>query len=685
MSIVPPPLAKKKPHSLSIHGDTRIDPYFWLKERESKEVIDYIEDENHYYKQATAHTEDLQEELFQEMKSRIKEDDSSVPYKFQGYWYSSRYEKGGDYPIFTRRKGNIDAEEEVILDVNLEAKPYEYYDAKALVVSPDNKFLVYGEDTVGRREYTLRIKNLETNEVLQEKIENTTGAATWANDSATLFYTKKDPETLRSYLVKRHTLGTPEDNDVIVFEETDDTFDVFVYKTKSQQYICISSSATLTSEYRFINANTPLSDFKIFQERIRGVEYDLAHYKDQFYILTNLDNAYNFKIMTCHIDNTTKTYWKPLLEHREEVLVEDIDVFNDYLVISERSNGLSHLRIKTWDGSQDYYLPFDNETYSVYAGINLDFDTDWLRYGYTSLTTPSSVIEFNMKTQAFNILKEQEVLDDNFDKNNYISERLWATADDGVKIPISIIYHKDFKKDGTAPLLQYAYGSYGYTIDPYFSSSRLSLLDRGFVYAIAHIRGSEYLGRKWYESGKLLEKKNTFTDFIACSKYLIEEKYTSSDSLYAMGGSAGGLLMGAVINIAPQLYNGVVTQVPFVDVVTTMLDDTIPLTTGEYDEWGNPNDKTYYDYMKSYSPYDNVIAQHYPNMLVTTGFHDSQVQYWEPAKWVAKLRNLKLDNNLLYLHTNMDAGHGGASGRFEALREQAEEFTFLIDLQNQSK
>ena len=676
------PIAKKVHKELEKHGDVRQDPYFWLNQREDKEVIQYLEDENAFFDAEMAHTKDFQKSLFQEMKSRIKEDEESVPYKHNGYWYISKYVKGGDYPVYTRKKGTLDAEEEIVLDGNKEAEGHEYFKARSLSVSPDNKYLAYGEDTVGRREYVIRIKNLETGEYFSEKIEDTTGSTTWGNDNKTLFYTNKEQETLRSYQIKKHVLGTAVEDDVVVYEEEDDTFDVFVYKTKSQKFICIGSSATLTSEYRFIDANTPNGDFQIFQERIRGLEYGMAHYNGHFYILTNADDATNFKLMKTPEGQTQKQYWETLIDHREATLIEDIDIFKDYLVISERTNGLNQIRIKSWDGNKDYYLPFDNETYTAYSSINMDFDTDWFRYGYNSLTTPTSVIEFNMTTQEFKVLKEQEVLGGQFDKSNYISERIWATAKDGVKIPISLVYHKDFKKDGSQPLLQYAYGSYGHTIDPYFSSTRLSLLDRGFVYAIAHVRGGEYLGRQWYEDGKLLTKKNTFTDFIACSEFLISEGYTSAAHLYAMGGSAGGLLMGAIMNMAPQLYNGIIAAVPFVDVVTTMLDDSIPLTTGEYDEWGNPNDKMYYDYIKSYSPYDNVEAKDYPNILVTTGLHDSQVQYWEPAKWVAKLRDLKTNTNKLYLHTNMDAGHGGASGRFEALKELAEEFVFLFDLEN---
>ncbi len=675
------PVAKQIPKTLEIHDDTRVDDYFWLNERENTEVVDYLNRENEYYEALTSHTKDFQKSLFEEMKSRIKEDDSSVPYKHNGYWYITKYEKGKDYPIYSRKKDTLEAEEEILLDCNVEAKKHEYYKVRSLSISPDNKFLSFGEDTVSRRQYTIRVKNLETGELFEDSIENTTGSSTWANDNKTLFYTNKDAETLRSYQIKKHVLGTSSEIDSVIHEEIDDTYDTFVYRTKSEKLIVIGSSSTLTSEYRFLDANTPEGEFTILQERIRGLEYGIDHYNGHFYILTNADGATNFKLMKASESNTSKEYWQTIISHREDVLIEDIDVFKDYLIITERSNGLTQIRIKTWDDHIDYYLPFDNETYMAYSSINMDFDTDWFRYGYSALTTPTSIIEFNLKTQEKIVLKEQEVLGGQFNKDNYTSKRVWATANDGTKIPISLVYNNDTVLNSNTPLLQYAYGSYGHTIDPYFSTTRLTLLDRGFVYAIAHVRGGEYLGRPWYDNGKMLNKKNTFSDFIACSEFLIEEKFTSADHLYAMGGSAGGLLMGVILNDAPQLYKGVLAAVPFVDVVSTMLDDSIPLTTGEYDEWGNPNEKEYYEYIKSYSPYDNVKSQEYPNILVTTGFHDSQVQYWEPAKWVAKLRDLKTDNNLLLLHTNMEAGHGGASGRFEALKELAEEYAFVFDLE----
>ena len=677
---IEPPKAKKIPKILEKHGDVRIDDYFWMKERENPEVLDYLRQENEYNTKMTAHTKKFQRKLFLEMRGRIKEDDQSVPYKLNGYWYLTRYEIGGDYPIYSRKKGSLEAPEEILFNVNEMAKGHEFYSLGGMNVSPDNKLVAFAIDTVGRRNYTIQIKNLETGELLPVKIETTTGGSTWANDNKTLFYTRKDPETLRSNEIYKHILGSSIENDVVVYHEEDETFHTYVYKSKSRKYIVIGSNSTLTSEYRFLDADKPDGEFKLVQSRIRGVEYSATHYKDFLYILTNKDDAVNFKLMKTPLDQPGVENWVDVIPHREEVLLEDIDIFEKHVVISERSNGLNKLKVMTWDNSESYYIPFDNETYTAYTGTNPDFDTDVLRFTYNSMTTPTSVVDFNMTTRVKTVKKEQEVQGD-FDKKNYISDRIWATAEDGTKIPMSIVYRKGIRMDGSNPVLQYAYGSYGSTIDPYFSTVRLSLLDRGFIFVIAHVRGGEYLGRKWYEDGKLLKKKNTFTDFIDCTLHLIEHNYTSPENLYASGGSAGGLLMGAIINMAPHLYRGVIASVPFVDVVTTMLDETIPLTTGEYDEWGNPNIKEYYYCMKSYSPYDNVIPQEYPNLLVTTGFHDSQVQYWEPAKWVAKLRELKTDDNIILFHTNMDAGHGGASGRFEALKEVAEEYAFLLDLE----
>lgn len=682
---ITPPIATKKPVNLEKHGDIRIDNYFWMKERDHPEVIDYLERENDYYNKMTSHTKEFQKNLFQEMKGRIKEDDTSVPYKKNGYWYYSRFETGKDYPIYCRKKGTLKAPETIIFDNNKMAQGHSFFNQAGYAVSENNKVAAFGIDTISRRQYTIQFKNLETDKIYPEQIENTTGGAVWANDNKTIYYSRKDPETLRSNQIYRHTLGTDPSVDELVFEEKDETFYTYVYKSKSKKFIIIGSNSTLTSEFQYASAEDGKSNFSTVQERIRGLEYAISHYEDHFYIQTNKDGATNFKLMKTLDANPSISHWVEVIPHRKDVLLEDVEIFKDFLVVSERFNGLNRIHIQKWGSSEAYYLPFDNETYDAYPTTNVEFDTPVLRYAYNALNTPASVIEFNMNTQEKKILKEQEILGGKFSKDNYTMERVWAPADDGVKIPISIIYHKKTKKDGNAPLLQYAYSSYGSTTDPSFSSIRLSLLDRGFVYAIAHVRGGEYLGRQWYEDGKLLKKKNTFTDFIDVSKFLIKEGYTSPDHLYAYGGSAGGLLIGAIVNMAPDLYNGVIAAVPFVDVVTTMLDDSIPLTTGEYDEWGNPNDKNYYNYMKSYSPYDNTLERAYPHIFVTTGYHDSQVQYWEPAKWVAKLRaNNKGDKTILF-HINMDAGHGGASGRFEALKEVAEDYAYLLDLEGITK
>ena len=680
-STIKPPVAKIIPHTLEKHGHVRTDNYYWLNQRENPEVIDYLNQENDYYHQSTSHTKEFQKDLFEEMKARIKEDDESVPYFYNGYYYITRFEKGKDYPIHSRKKESLGAKEEILFDCNEMAKGHTYFNLSGLSVSEDNTMVAFGVDTVSRRQYTIQVKNLVSGEILDVKLENTTGGSTWASDNTTLFYSRKDEVTLRADKIYKHKIGTAADKDTLVYFEKDETFDVSVYKSKSKKYLIINSSSTLTTEYQTVLSATPDAKFKVFQKRTRGLEYSISHFEDHFFIVTNKDKATNFKLMKTPEEATSKENWVDVIAHRDDVLLEDIDIFKNYLVVSERFNGLNHIRIMPWSGKGEYYLPFESETYMAYTTTNLDFDTEILRYGYQSLATPASVIDFNMKTAAKNVLKEQEVLGGKFDKNNYIEERIWATAKDGTEVPISMVYRKGIKKDGKNPLLLYAYGSYGVTMDCHFSSVRLSLLDRGFIYAIAHIRGGEDLGREWYENGKLLKKKNTFTDFIDCSQFVIDKKYTSTEHLYAEGGSAGGLLMGAIINMAPNLYNGVIAQVPFVDVVTTMLDETIPLTTGEYDEWGNPNVKKYYNYMLSYSPYDNVLAEAYPNLYISTGLHDSQVQYWEPAKWVAKLRVLKTNNNQLYLDTNMDAGHGGASGRFEAIKEIAKEYSFLLDLE----
>ncbi len=693
---IKPPVADKVATELEKHGDVRIDNYYWMRltdeqrnddtpDEPTQKVLDYLNAENDYFDKKMGHTEKFREDLFQEMKSRIKEDDESVPYKENGYFYITRYETGGQYPIYSRKKETLEADEEILFDVNKMAENYDYYVLRGVNVSPNNKLVSFGIDTVSRREYIIQFKDLETGNIYPEKIENSTGYAVWANDNKTVFYTKKDPITLRSDKIYKHVLGTDPSDDIEIFHEKDDTFSTFVYKTKSKKFIVVGSGSTLTDEYQVLEADNPNGNLRVIQPRTRGLEYGISHYNNHFYILTNKDDATNFKLMRTHEDKTSVENWEDVIPHRDEVLLEDVSIFKDYMVLEERSNGLNKIRIKRWDDSADYYLPFDEETYSVGVYNNPEFDTDIIRYGYQSLTTPSSIIDFNMADKSKDIKKEQEVLGGKFDKSNYKSERIWANARDGKKVAVSLVYRKDIKLNENTPLLLYAYGSYGYTIPDRFSSTRLSLLDRGFVYALAHIRGSQYLGREWYEDGKLYNKINTFNDFIDCGKFLIENKYTSADHQYAMGGSAGGLLMGAVVNMNPELFNGIVAAVPFVDVMTTMLDETIPLTTSEYDEWGNPNEKEYYDYMLSYSPYDNVQKQEYTNMLVTTGLHDSQVQYYEPAKWVAKLREYKTDNNVLLLHTNMEAGHGGASGRFEALKETAIDYAFLLDLEDIKK
>mgnify|MGYP003668056888 FL=1 len=688
-----PPIADKNPEELTIHNHTRIDNYSWMrlsdeqkiakeKDEQTTKVESYLNAENDYFDRAMNHTDDFQESLFEEMKGRIKEDDESVPYFRNGYFYITRFEKGSQYPIYARKKKTLEADEEIMFNVNDEAEGYEFFQLGGLNISSDNKLVAFSTDTVSRRQYTIQIKNLETGEVLSDKIENTTGGSVWANDNKTLFYTKKDPVTLRSEKIYRHTLGTDTSEDVEVYYEEDDTFGAYVYKTKSHKYLVIGCYSTVSSEYRIISADNPFGEWKVIQPRERDLEYSLTHYGDHFYIQTNKDNAINFKLMKTPVDKTEKENWTDVIPHREDTLLEDVSIFKEYLVIEERTNGLNRIRVKRWDGTEDYYLPFDEETYSVGVYANPEFDSEIIRYSYNSMTTPVSVIDFNMKDQSKDVKKEQEVLGGGFDKNNYKSERLWVTARDGKKVAISLVYHKDTKLGKETPLLQYAYGSYGYTISDGFSTTRLSLLDRGFVYALAHIRGSQYLGREWYDDGKMLNKKNTFYDFIDCSKFLIENEYTSEDHLYAMGGSAGGLLMGAIVNMSSELYNGIVAAVPFVDVISTMLDESIPLTTGEFDEWGNPKSKEYYDYILSYSPYDQVEAKKYPNMLITTGYFDSQVQYWEPAKWVAKLREFKTDNNILLMHTDMDTGHGGASGRFDALKETARDYTFFLALED---
>ena len=672
-----PPVAKKINKELTAHDHTRIDPYYWLNERENQEVISYLEAENAYTSAMLKHTEEFQTELYDEIVGRIKQTDMSVPYKRNGYYYYSRYEEGKEYPVYCRKKGNLEADEEIMLNVNEMAEGYSYFHVGGISVSHNNKIIAYGVDTVSRRKYTIHFKDLESGELYDDAIRNTTGYAPWAADNKTVFYTRKDEVTLRADKIYKHVLGEEPEADPMIYHEEDETFGTGVSLSKSMEYLMIGSFSTLSTEYRFLNSSKPDGEFKVFQARQEKLEYFVSHYKNKFYIRTNLD-AKNFRLMETPLVKTGMKYWKEVIPHREDVLLEDYDVFNKYLALQERINGLTEIRILSHNGKKDFYIEFEEQTYLVYLSTNLDFDTDLLRYGYTSMTIPNSVYDYNMKTGDAELLKRQEVVG-GYDPDEYFAERLFATASDGAKVPISLVYKKGIAKDGSNPTVLYAYGSYGSSMDPYFSSVRLSLLDRGFVYAIAHVRGGEEMGRWWYEDGKLLKKKNTFTDFISCAEFLIAEKFTSSEKIFAMGGSAGGLLVGAVVNMRPELFKGVIAAVPFVDVVTTMQDESIPLTTGEYDEWGNPNEKEYYEYMLSYSPYDNVEAKDYPAMLVTTGLHDSQVQYWEPAKWVAKMRAMKTDDKLLVLRINMDYGHGGASGRFQRYKEVALEYAFMID------
>jgi len=672
------PRATVQPESLEIHGDVRIDDYYWLKDRGNPEVIAYLEAENAYAQATLAHTETLQEKLFEEIVGRIKKDDSTVPYRFGSYEYYERYEEGLEYPIYVRRRSSRDSAEEVLIDANELAVGHDYLQVRGVKVSSGQTLLAYATDTVGRRMYTLRFRDLETGEELADTIPNITGNHVWANDNKTLFYTQQDPETLRWSRIFRHVVGSDPATDVLVYEETDEEFSTFVTKTKSQRFIFIASEQTLSSEYRFLDANRPEDDFRVFLPREARHEYSLDHLDETFYIRTNW-KAKNFRLMAAPIRSTGKEQWSEVIAHRNDVFLGETEIFRDFLVVSERRSGLVQMRVIPWDGSGEHYLDFGEPAYDATFGDNKNVDTTVLRYEYTSLTTPDSVFDYDMATRKKTLLKEEEVLG-GFDKSDYVTERLWAKARDGVDVPISIVYRRGFMKDGTAPLLLYGYGSYGYAIDASFNVDRLALLDRGFAFAIAHIRGGQELGREWYESGKLFAKMNTFNDFIDCGRYLVAEEYAAGDRLFAMGGSAGGLLMGAVVNLAPDLFAGIVSRVPFVDVVTTMLDSDIPLTTSEYDEWGDPNEEPSYRYMLSYSPYDRLEKKAYPSMLVTAGFHDSQVQYWEPAKYVAKLRTLKTDDNPLVLRTNLDAGHSGASGRFERYRETAVAYAFMLDL-----
>ena len=689
MDSIKPPVAKKEPRELTIHDHTRIDDYFWMRlsdeqknaenpDQQTQEVVDYLNAENAYTKKILKHTEGLQHKLYDEIVGRIKKQDESVPYRFNGYWYYTRYKQGQEYTIYCRKKGTMEADEEVMLDANKLAEGHEYFQLSEMSVSKDNKILAYGVDTVSRRQYKVYFKNLETGETLKTTIPNTTGGCTWSNDNKTVFYTTKDEATLRSNKIYRHNVGTDTAGDVLVYEEQDDTFYTGIYKTKSDKYLIIWSGSTLTNHYQILEADHPDGTFRDFYKREENLEYSIAHFEDKFYVITNWE-AINFRLMETPENKTNKEYWTEVIAHRKDVFLEGIELFKNHLVIEERKNGLTELRIINQQNKEEHYLDFGEAAYTAYTSVNPEFDSEILRFGYTSMTTPNSSFDYDMNTRKKTLLKQQEVIG-GYNSEDYQTERIYVTARDGAKIPMSMVYKKGLKKGGKAPLLLYGYGSYGSTIDPYFSSVRLSLLDRGFAYVIAHIRGGQTMGRQWYEDGKMFKKMNTFNDFIDCGKYLVNEKYTCKENMYAMGGSAGGLLMGVVINLAPDLFHGIVAAVPFVDVMNTMLDETIPLTTGEYDEWGNPNNKDSYNYMLSYSPYDNVVAQEYPHILITTGLHDSQVQYWEPAKWIAKLRELKTDNNKLLIDTNMETGHGGASGRFKQYKETALEYAFLLDL-----
>lgn len=671
-------MLKKNPTRLEKHGHIRIDEYYWLRERDNPEVISYLNTENELAEREMAHTARLESKLFEEIKARFKQADMSVPYRHDGYFYYTRFETGKEYPIYARKVESLDQPEEIMIDVNALAAGHEYFSIGGWAVSARHDLLAYAVDTQGRRIYTAYIKNLITGELQIDVIPNISENLAWANDNRTLFYAKQDPTTLRQYQIWRHVVGTDPAQDHIVFEEHDETFNAYIFKTKSKKYLMIVSSQSVSQEYRYLEADRPDGEFKIFLPREREHEYYLEHYQEQFLIRTNR-GAKNFRLMSTPVDQVGPEHWREVVPHREDVYFSDFDVFKDFLVLEERKRGLTNIRIVHWENGDGHDLQFDEPAYRANLGTNFEFDTSTLRFEYTSMKTPLSIYDYEMATRRKELRKRTEVLG-GFDSDDYCTERLYALARDGTEIPVSLFYRKGVQKDGSHPLLLYGYGAYGLSIDPVFASPRLSLVDRGFIFAIAHVRGGQELGRQWYEDGKLLKKMNTFTDFIDCAEYLIAEKFSCSRKLFAMGRSAGGLLMGAIANLRPDLFNGIVAEVPFVDVVTTMLDPSIPLTTSEYDEWGDPNNREFYDYLLSYSPYDNVEAKTYPHLLVTAGLHDSQVQYWEPAKWVAKLRAQKIGHNRLLLKTNMDAGHGGASGRFRRHLETAFSYAFLLDL-----
>ncbi|MDA9328515.1 S9 family peptidase [Flavobacteriales bacterium] len=672
------PKAKKIAKELTIHNHTRTDNYYWLNDRKDQEVLDYLNAENNYTDDKLKHTTELQSELYEEIIGRLDKNEQSVPYLSDGYYYSQRYEEGKEYPIFGRKKGSLTAKEEVLIDQNELAQDQTYCGIGKLGICSNNKILAYSVDFVSRRLYTIYFENLETGEILEDEIPNTSGGFAWALDGKTIFYTQKDEQTLRSNKVFKHVLGTNSREDIEVFCEEEDAFISSVYRSKSKDYIIIGSYSTISTEFRILKTDDPNGEFKLFEPRKRDHEYSIDHKSGKFFVVTNLDAAKNFKLMECDEENTTSGNWKEVMAHRDDVLIESIEIFNNFLVIDERKGGLTQFRVMDQINKSEHVIDMGEESYMAYMSTNVDFDTNLFRFGFTSLKTPSTIFDYNLESKTKDVKKVQAVIGGH-NPEEYTTKRVEAKAEDGTMIPMSIVYKKGTELNGESPTLLYGYGSYGHVVDPSFSPARLSLLDRGFVFAIAHIRGGEDLGRHWYEDGKMLNKINTFTDFISCGEFLIEQNYTNSEKLCAMGGSAGGLLMGAIINLKPQIWKAAIAAVPFVDVVTTMLDDTIPLTTGEYDEWGNPNDEEYYKYILSYSPYDQIEAKDYPALLVTTGLHDSQVQYWEPAKWVAKLRELKTDNNNLLLKTNMKTGHGGASGRYEYYKEVALDYAFLLD------
>ena len=683
------PKATKKPYEMTEHGNTRIDNYYWMRltddqksakkyDNQTTEVVEYIEDENSYLESNLSHTKNFQNDLFEEIVGRIEKDDESVPYFDNGYFYYSRYESGKEYAIHCRKKGSLDGQEEILLDENILADGFDYFAIGGRRVSPDNKWLAYGVDTLSRRIYEIHFKNLETGEVLETTIPNSSYGVAWANDNKTVFYTSKNEITLLGEKIWRHKMGSKSSNDKLIYFEKDDTFYTGVYRSKSGKFIIIYHQSTLVSDYQILNADSPDGSFKKFTKRGTEHEYSIDHYNDKFYIITNW-KAKNNRLMETPDKRTSMSNWKEVISHRDDVHLLGMEIFKNHLVLNERKNGLRGLRVIHQKSGKDEYLDFGEETYTASISVNEEFDTNILRYSYTSMVTPRSTYDYNMDSGTFDLMKEQKVVG-GYDKSLYHSERIYAIGRDGNKVPISMVYKKDLKKDAQQNLLLYAYGSYGSTRDPSFSSTRLSLLDRGFIYAIAHVRGGQIYGRQSYDDGKMLNKKNTFYDFIDAAKYLVEKKYTDSQHLFAEGGSAGGLLIGAVVNMEPELWKGAIAAVPFVDVITTMLDASIPLTSGEWDEWGNPKEKKYYDYMLSYSPYDQITDRNYPNLLVTSGFFDSQVQYWEPLKYVAKLRDNWQGENKLYLHMNMDAGHGGKSGRFRRYREVALEYAFMFDL-----